>query len=122
MPLPRRAPAIDGRESIRRRRLPPIGWPCILVLVRLRPSATTCAYFPGPRTDGARVGWAPERAKEQDQMKVILLQEVPGLGQPGDVKEVANGYARNYLLPRKLVTAATATAMASLNEQVAAAK
>ena len=55
-------------------------------------------------------------------MKVILLQEVPGLGQPGDVKEVANGYARNYLLPRKLVTAATGAAMASLNEQVATAK
>jgi large subunit ribosomal protein L9 len=55
-------------------------------------------------------------------MKVILLQEVPGLGQPGDVKEVAAGYARNYLLPRNLVTAATATAMTSLNEQVASAK
>ncbi len=55
-------------------------------------------------------------------MKVILLQEVPGLGQPGDVKEVAAGYARNYLLPRKLVTAATATAMTTLNEQVASAK
>ena len=55
-------------------------------------------------------------------MKVILLQEVPGLGQPGDVKEVANGYARNYLLPRKLVTEATGAAMASLNEQVATAK
>lgn len=55
-------------------------------------------------------------------MKVILLQEVPGLGQPGDVKEVAAGYARNYLLPRNLVTAATTTAMTSLNEQVASAK
>ncbi|HEX8733552.1 MAG TPA: 50S ribosomal protein L9 [Ktedonobacterales bacterium] len=55
-------------------------------------------------------------------MKVILLQEVPGLGQPGEVKEVAAGYARNYLLPRKLVTAATVTAMTSLNEQVASAK
>ena len=55
-------------------------------------------------------------------MKVILLQEVPGLGQPGDVKEVAAGYARNYLLPRNLVTAATTSAMTSLHEQVASAK
>ncbi len=50
------------------------------------------------------------------------MQEVPGLGQPGDVKEVAAGYARNYLLPRNLVTAATTTAMTNLNEQVASAK
>ncbi|HEV7127834.1 MAG TPA: 50S ribosomal protein L9 [Ktedonobacterales bacterium] len=55
-------------------------------------------------------------------MKVILLQEVPGLGQPGDVKEVAPGYARNFLLPRELVTAATPGALKSLNEQVATAK
>lgn len=55
-------------------------------------------------------------------MKVILLQDVPGLGQPGDVKEVANGYARNYLLPRDLVTAATPGALKSLNERVASAK
>jgi large subunit ribosomal protein L9 len=33
-------------------------------------------------------------------MKIILTQEVTGLGQPGDVVEVKDGYARNYLLPR----------------------
>jgi large subunit ribosomal protein L9 len=33
-------------------------------------------------------------------MKVILNQDVPGLGEEGDIKEVAGGYARNYLLPR----------------------
>jgi large subunit ribosomal protein L9 len=55
-------------------------------------------------------------------VKVILLQEVPGLGQPGDVKEVANGYARNYLLPRELVTAATPAALKSLQERVAASR
>ncbi|HEU0026332.1 MAG TPA: 50S ribosomal protein L9 [Ktedonobacterales bacterium] len=55
-------------------------------------------------------------------MKVILLHEVPGLGQPGEVKEVAAGYARNYLLPRELVTAATPAALATLSDRVAAAK
>lgn len=55
-------------------------------------------------------------------MKVILLQEVAGLGKPGDVKEVANGYARNFLLPRDLVAAATPGALKNLHEQVATAK
>lgn len=55
-------------------------------------------------------------------MKVILLQEVPGLGKPGEVKNVANGYARNYLLPRQLVTAATVAQLATLRERVAAAQ
>src|SRR5260370_4115016 len=33
-------------------------------------------------------------------MKLILTQEVTGLGAPGDVVEVAGGYGRNYLVPR----------------------
>ena len=33
-------------------------------------------------------------------MKLILTQEVTGLGAPGDIVEVANGYGRNYLVPR----------------------
>ena len=35
-------------------------------------------------------------------MKIILTQEVTGLGQPGDVVEVKDGYGRNYLLPRNV--------------------
>lgn len=36
-------------------------------------------------------------------MKVILQKDISNLGDAGDVKEVADGYARNYLLPKKLV-------------------
>lgn len=40
-------------------------------------------------------------------MKLILTQEVSGLGTPGDVVEVKDGYARNYLVPRGLAVAWT---------------
>ena len=40
-------------------------------------------------------------------MKLILTQEVTGLGAPGDIVEVADGYGRNYLLPRSLAMRAT---------------
>lgn len=36
--------------------------------------------------------------------KIILTHEVTGLGAPGDVVEVKDGYARNYLIPRNLAT------------------
>lgn len=40
-------------------------------------------------------------------MKIILTHDVVGLGEPGDVVEVKDGYARNYLLPQKLAIFAT---------------
>jgi large subunit ribosomal protein L9 len=40
-------------------------------------------------------------------MKLILTQEVTGLGTPGDIVEVKDGYGRNYLVPRGLATAWT---------------
>ncbi|GIW08532.1 MAG: 50S ribosomal protein L9 [Dehalococcoidia bacterium] len=39
-------------------------------------------------------------------MKVLFLKEVENVAQPGDVKDVANGFARNYLLPKGLAVAA----------------
>ena len=47
-------------------------------------------------------------------MKVILQQDVSGKGKRGQLVEVAEGYARNYLLPRKLAVLATADAVNSM--------
>ena len=52
-------------------------------------------------------------------MKVILLQNVEGLGQAGDMKDVANGYARNYLLPRRLAAGATPSLIANREQRIA---
>ena len=53
-------------------------------------------------------------------MKVILLQDVDGLGKIGELKDVANGYARNYLLPKKLAAGATPQLMANYQQHIAA--
>ncbi len=50
-------------------------------------------------------------------MKVILTESIESLGQAGEVKDVANGYARNYLLPRGLAAPATAGALKQLERQ-----
>jgi large subunit ribosomal protein L9 len=47
-------------------------------------------------------------------MKVIFLQDVPQLAQAGQVKEVADGYARNYLIPRKLAALAQPKAVSQI--------
>ena len=48
-------------------------------------------------------------------MKVILQQDVKGQGKKGQLIEASEGYARNYLLPRKLAVAATADAINTMN-------
>ncbi|MBE6933956.1 MAG: 50S ribosomal protein L9 [Ruminococcaceae bacterium] len=44
-------------------------------------------------------------------MKVILLQDVKGKGKKGQMLEVSDGYARNYMLPKKMAIEATADAI-----------
>ncbi|WP_425059408.1 50S ribosomal protein L9 [Sporomusa carbonis] len=53
-------------------------------------------------------------------MKVILQQEVKKLGKKGDIVEVSEGYARNYLLPQKLAIPATANNVNNATLQKAA--
>lgn len=48
-------------------------------------------------------------------MKVILQQDVRGQGKKGELVEVSEGYARNFLLPRKLAIQATPDAINTLN-------
>lgn len=50
-------------------------------------------------------------------MKVILLSDVKALGKKGAVVEVAEGYGRNFLLPRNLAAEANKQAMAMLDQQ-----
>ena len=57
-------------------------------------------------------------------MKVILLQDVKGKGKKGQMIEVSDGYARNFMLPKKLATEATADAVNTMrmNDKAAAEK
>ncbi|MBW5448769.1 50S ribosomal protein L9 [Cohnella sp. CFH 77786] len=55
-------------------------------------------------------------------MKVIFLQDVKGQGKKGEIKEVSEGYARNFLIPKGLVQVATAGAAKSLEQMNAAAE
>lgn len=50
-------------------------------------------------------------------MKVIFLKDVPRVGKRHDVKEVNDGYAANFLFPRKLAEPATAKAVAELEKR-----
>ena len=53
-------------------------------------------------------------------MKVILQKDVKGKGKKGQMIDVAEGYARNFLLPQKLAIIATADAMNTMNLQAKA--
>jgi len=50
-------------------------------------------------------------------LKVILLQDVPKIGRSGEVKDVKDGYARNYLIPRGLAKVATESELKRLRQE-----
>ncbi len=53
-------------------------------------------------------------------MKVILTSDVPELGKQGELREVADGYARNFLLPKKLAVQASGGAYRAWQHDIAA--
>ena len=50
-------------------------------------------------------------------MKVILKEDIPGLGEKGEIKEVAPGYGRNLLIPKGLAEEATPGRLKELQHQ-----
>ena len=55
-------------------------------------------------------------------MKVVLKQDVKGLGKKGELVSVSDGYARNFLFPRNLASEANAQAMSELKNKEQAEK
>ncbi len=51
-------------------------------------------------------------------MKIIFLKDVPPTGKVGEIKEVADGYGRNFLLPRKLAALAKPSALKALEVEI----
>ena len=51
-------------------------------------------------------------------MKVVLLQDISAKGRQGEIKEVADGYARNYLFPKGLAVPATPAAIKKAKAQI----
>ena len=55
-------------------------------------------------------------------MKVILTQDVKGKGKAGDIVNVNDGYARNFLFPKKMAKEATKENLNSASQKIAAAQ
>ena len=65
----------------------------------------------------AKYNWGYKRGKF---MKVIFLQDVSNIAKAGEIKEVANGYGRNFLIPRKLATLAKSDSLNAVSVKLAA--
>jgi large subunit ribosomal protein L9 len=60
-----------------------------------------------------------EQAEKGRIMKVVFLEDVPNVGRAGEIKEVKNGYGRNYLIPKNLAVPAGSQAMNTIESRIA---
>ena len=51
-------------------------------------------------------------------MKVIFIEDVPNVARAGDIKDVADGYGRNFLIPKKFATVATSSSIEEAKKQM----
>ena len=51
-------------------------------------------------------------------MKVIFIEDVPNVGRAGEIRDVADGYGRNYLIPKKLAAIASESAIGDARAQM----
>jgi large subunit ribosomal protein L9 len=56
--------------------------------------------------------------RKEEEMKVIFIEDVPNVARAGDIKDVADGYARNFLIPKKLAAAATTRSIDEAKKQM----
>src|SRR5215510_10395677 len=83
------------------------------------PAAAPAISVSSPAPFDGRARWrcwlrSPNEKEPRPAMKIILMDDVPSLGRRGDVRDVSDGYARNYLLPHKLALHATAANLKNL--------
>jgi large subunit ribosomal protein L9 len=57
---------------------------------------------------------------EGEKVKVVFMEDVPNVGKAGQIKEVADGYGKNYLLPRKLAVSARPQDIKAVEAQIKA--
>src|SRR5438309_1992369 len=92
---------------------------------RLSPPAPAISTRTSTRRSSRPWSAGTARASDDNQrrpMKVLFLKDVPGTAASGDVKEVALGFARNYLFPRRLATHVTPNALTHVEQSKVAAE
>ena len=75
------------------------------------------AGLSSPFTPAAWLGYNVPKTRNK-KMKVIFIEDVPNVGRAGEIRDVADGYGRNYLIPKKLAAIASESAIGDARAQM----